>query len=553
MKKLLIFLLIPITLFGQNFRHNSPGLSSASDYSTGTLETDTLRTRYIRLLDGLNSDSIASFIYFDGDTSRWVGDPIKIGNNSIIVKDDTVKISNAMLTVSGQVQADTLVPYHNSTIYIRHFTADTIEVIKYFHQQEIGIVDSLMWFASDGDTLKIDPSVGANVLEYEDENVTVAKLDSAGNWTAQQITSESTMNVGAGSGSGSNLNVNETLGTELITGATAMSTWTPTTNWTYGSSVWTHATGDATALTSNWSPTAGVNYQIIYTITQTVAGSGVMLSAGGVSLPASTAAGTYTYYVPASSTTALKFTPGTGGTWEGSITSVSVKAITNGDIAFVDGTFKGQMLGPTGNPTYPTYGFRGSAGAGMYFRPASGSNNNLVGISTPEGEVCAATSVGFYVTGTTRFLALRSGDAPVYSDAIRQWDFRSSVNPYVVNVYGTYTSATNYERAFLRSTATAGEIGTEKGSGGGTARPLNFYTDGTIRGSISATGITAFADTLRAPRITATGGLRIGPQSSESITNIDTVKTAGGVVRWIKHTTGDVVLWTKAVQDTTAW
>jgi hypothetical protein len=196
MKKLLLILLFPLALGAQNFKHESGGVTGIESYSEGTVETDTLRTRYIRLLDRLNSDSIASYIYFDGDTSRWTGDPIKIGNNSIIVKDDTVKISNAMLTVSGQVQADTLVPYHNSTIYIRHFTVDTIEIVKYFHQQEIGVVDSMTYFAHDGDTLKIDASKSANVIEYEDENVTVAKLDSAGNLTAKKIVANDSVRIG---------------------------------------------------------------------------------------------------------------------------------------------------------------------------------------------------------------------------------------------------------------------------------------------------------------------------------------------------------------------
>ncbi len=195
MKKLLLILLFPLALGAQNFKHESGGINGVSDYSDGTIETDTLRTRYIRLLDGLNSDSIASYIYFDGDTSRWAGDPIKIGNNSIIIKDDTVKISNAMLTVSGQVQADTLVPYHNSTIYVRHFTVDTIEIVKYIHQQEVAQFDSVAEWVGDGDTLRIDASINANVLEYEDENVTKAALDSAGNWTAQNLIAEKRLAV----------------------------------------------------------------------------------------------------------------------------------------------------------------------------------------------------------------------------------------------------------------------------------------------------------------------------------------------------------------------
>ena len=59
-----------------------------------------------------------------------------------------------------------------------------------------------------------------------------------------------------------------------------------------------------------------------------------------------------------------------------------------------------------------------------------------------------------------------------------------------VTTYGTYTSSTNYERLSLGYTsgATAYQIGTEKGSGGGTARPLQLQTDSTTRLTIAATG-----------------------------------------------------------------
>lgn len=230
MKKLLLILLFPLALGAQNFKHESGGVTGIESYSEGTVETDTLRTRYIRLLDGLNSDSIASYIYFDGDTSRWTGDPIKIGNNSIIVKDDTVKISNAMLTVSGQVQADTLVPYHNSTIYIRHFTVDTIEIVKYFHQQEIGVVDSMTYFAHDGDTLKIDPSISSNVIEWEDENVTKFVVDSTGRigrGTATPLFDLSIVNSNPATNNGvhvvdSNVNKNRTTYAQATDSASAM-------------------------------------------------------------------------------------------------------------------------------------------------------------------------------------------------------------------------------------------------------------------------------------------------------------------------------------------
>jgi hypothetical protein len=48
------------------------------------------------------------------------------------------------------------------------------------------------------------------------------------------------------------------------------------------------------------------------------------------------------------------------------------------------------------------------------------------------------------------------------------------------NIYNTFTSATNHERGFLRWSSNVFQIGTEKGSGGGTARALELSVDGTI-------------------------------------------------------------------------
>ena len=66
---------------------------------------------------------------------------------------------------------------------------------------------------------------------------------------------------------------------------------------------------------------------------------------------------------------------------------------------------------------------------------------------------------------------------------------RNGANAQTFNVYGTYTSGTSYERlSFSAPTAANAIIGTNKGSGGGTARGLEFQTDGVSRWSISTDG-----------------------------------------------------------------
>jgi hypothetical protein len=74
---------------------------------------------------------------------------------------------------------------------------------------------------------------------------------------------------------------------------------------------------------------------------------------------------------------------------------------------------------------------------------------------------------------------------------------RNGTNAQKKSVYNTFTSTTNYERGVLDwiSTANVFKIGTEKGSGGGTARPMAFVTDATERARLTADGIFALGTT----------------------------------------------------------
>ena len=404
--------------------------------------------------------------------------------------------------VQDTVYTDVIFPSKTGTIYIRHATVDTIIIQRIIHQQEVAQFDSVAEWVGDGDTLRIDASINGNILEYEDENVVVAALDSAGNWSAQNLVAKKKLTVadsarnegplrqkgtatfGAtatpatigvdGSISGQSLTGTETLGAELITNFAG---WTPTTNWTYADSKWSHATGNATALVSDWSPTVGVNYKVVYTIAQSVAGTGVVLAVGGVSFPTSSAAGTYTYYIIAPATTALRFTPESGGTWVGDITAVSVKAVTNGNASFINGSVLGQLIYRVGSSAYPSLACSdGLSGifstVGQLGLKANGSTNIYV------------TAGGIYFVGLGSYISFRNLGTYIYSGADNQIDFRNSTNPNILNFYNTYTSATNYKRGFARATATAIEFGAETGSAGGTALPVNFYTKGTIAATI---------------------------------------------------------------------
>jgi hypothetical protein len=71
-----------------------------------------------------------------------------------------------------------------------------------------------------------------------------------------------------------------------------------------------------------------------------------------------------------------------------------------------------------------------------------------------------------------------TNDLILRRDAAATLGQRDGSNPQAYNLYNTFTSATNHERGFLRWSSNVFQIGTEAGSGGGTARTLSLQSAG---------------------------------------------------------------------------
>jgi hypothetical protein len=82
-----------------------------------------------------------------------------------------------------------------------------------------------------------------------------------------------------------------------------------------------------------------------------------------------------------------------------------------------------------------------------------------------------------------------ANDVLLYRGAANVLELRGGTSPQTFRIYNTYTSATNYERGFLRWSSNVLQIGTEKGSVGGSARNLEFQTNGVTRVSVAAGAI----------------------------------------------------------------
>jgi hypothetical protein len=135
---------------------------------------------------------------------------------------------------------------------------------------------------------------------------------------------------------------------------------------------------------------------------------------------------------------------------------------------------------------------RPSSGSGFANCAAQGFHANSTGI------------IGFTPTspdGTPDTMLVRDGASGTLAQ-------RNGLNQQESRIYGTYTGATNFERLSLKYNAadTAFQIGTEKGSAGGVAQPLQFRTDSTTRMAITTAGNVGIGTTSPASKLTVTGG-----------------------------------------------
>ena len=107
--------------------------------------------------------------------------------------------------------------------------------------------------------------------------------------------------------------------------------------------------------------------------------------------------------------------------------------------------------------------------------------------STPSIQVVSGASIGFSPSAQYNETI---ADVRLFRDAANTLALRNGTAAQRFNVYNTFTTSTNYEAFKIDWITTANTVlvGTEKGSGGGTARALAFQTDGTTRLTIATDG-----------------------------------------------------------------
>ncbi len=202
------------------------------------------------------------------------------------------------------------------------------------------------------------------------------------------------------------------------------------------------------------------------------------------------------------------------------------------------------------------------AGTTLTLQAGGGFNNvgiqsltnvaNSVSLFVGTASVFSASSTGILnliQNSTLRWRASTNGpfsgiECDLGTEAANVLAQKNAANPQTFRIYNTFTDANNHERGFLRWSSNVFQIGTEKGSGGGTARALEFQTDGVTRMTIGATGPIVLSDnntmefrTSATKRTTLStnangGGLTIAYTSDLAGTSVDSgIFITGGVLR----------------------
>ena len=194
---------------------------------------------------------------------------------------------------------------------------------------------------------------------------------------------------------------------------------------------------------------------------------------------------TGTWFTGGTSTTTkphllIEPTGATSTAWSTSGTGLGVNAASG---------FAGNLLDLQVNGT-SSFRFFTGANSGIYLGTGRiGNDSGVLAIDSGWGGVKTAEirlgpsslTFGSDTSGSSRDLYL-------LRDAANTFAQRNGTNAQTFRVYNTYTSGTNYELGKLEWSSNVFRIGTEKGSGGGTARTVEVHTDSVSRLALDTTG-----------------------------------------------------------------
>jgi hypothetical protein len=209
------------------------------------------------------------------------------------------------------------------------------------------------------------------------------------------------------------------------------------------------------------------------------------------------------------------------GAWSNSGTALGVNAAS---------TFSGNLLDLQVNGTIQ---FRiSNAGA---ISAANGgytlSDNNL----NFNGNQGVFAGAGEFRTKNTGTLQWHSGgnisgspDLIILRDAANTLAQRNGTNAQTSRIYNTFTDASNYELGKLEWSSNVFRIGTEKGSGGGTARAVEVHTDSISRLALDTTGSVRVVTALTVATLPGTPAVGMIARVTDATAPVVGMTVAGG-------------------------
>lgn len=110
----------------------------------------------------------------------------------------------------------------------------------------------------------------------------------------------------------------------------------------------------------------------------------------------------------------------------------------------------------------------------------------------------------------------QDSETRMYRDTNYTIGCRNGTNPHAFRVWKTWTSATNGEWVETKWVSDVATIGTNKGTGGGTARDLALATDDTVRLTFGAAGSMTITDANNVA-VGTTTGTKIGTATGQKL------------------------------------